>query len=1086
MHQLSLPFSIVKMRLVEHDHVINTPVLDNSVFWVNVGAEMLAGHFANLYQEKQLNEGDHLGLLDLVLPTDFEAAHTQVTFEASKSQLAFEQLELSFDYLVQVNEQQVWAVVPALGVEAFTTDPDAIEAAVQESIQLEFMRHERLNVLQEVIATQWFEHVEIEQQEVLLRTHTPSELERLQEEQQKSWLPQVAQKVVAPKRVLYGYDDHLQRLAERLQGRYSRSVLLVGRSGVGKSTLVWELIHQQKRLGFSATIWETTASTLIKELTGNMGWQEGLALLCRELTERGDILFIRNLLELFEVGQYEGNAVSMADFLREYVARGEVILLSECTEEEYAHIEAQRPNYMSQFQVLNISAPEDAKVLEGIILDKVNALAKEASITITNDAIQEVIRLNQRYTPYSGMPGKPIRFLESIIINHQQQKQTDGSPLVLDRSAVLQAFCQETGMPIYMVDPSVTWDLDEVRRHFNGQVFGQQNAVGVLVDVLASVKTALLRQGKPIASMLFVGPTGVGKTEMTKVLAESVFGSRDRMIRFDMSEFSNPYAVSRLTGDSYFSDGILTSAVRKEPFCVLLFDEMEKAHASFYDLLLQLLSEGRLTDSRGQLVNFCSAIIIMTSNIGAQKLQRHTIGWTGGSTPDQEAEHYTNEVRKHFRPEIFNRIDQVVPFYSLDPDVMRHVVVREITQLQRREGLSHRNIDITWDEQLYDYFARVGYDPQYGARALQRALREQLTVPLATLLNQYALDERLQIVISIQEDQVHFYTEVDPLKLELILEELTTNEYADYATSLRQNTTRLIDGRYFIRLTNDLSSLERTKRRNEKHFWTNEHQSKHYTNLLALQAKIFTEQRVIEGYERDLALVLMDLKPLHTDIYQQLEAWERSYGALKLELYDRFVPQDDEGFEIGIYGKDPKPLLQVYAALLDANNYYWDADTVWYNEKKWSELIEKTNENGEKTKVPREEYTYKSYDPSSKKRWKPKEKGDILVGIELYVEAKGADLYFKGETGWQCVMEDDQKNTCLVVIENENYDLPPKDIHRKQFFKKAKPRRTFTEDGVTDSHLKLSQKRMNRSDQIEHLQTVLHKQFVQRLDEVLM
>lgn len=1086
MHQLSLPFAIVKMRLVEHDHEINTPVLDNSVLWVNVEPEMLAGRFANLYQEKQLNEGAHLGLLDLALPTDFEVAQTQVTFKASQFQLAFETLELSFDYLVQIKEDAAWAVVPALGIEAFTTEVDAIETAVQESIQLEFMRQERLNILQEVIATQWFEQVSLEQHEVLLRTYTPSELERLQEEQQKSWLPQVAQKLEVPRQVLYGYEDHLNRLAERLQGRYSRSVLLVGRSGVGKSTLVWEVVRQQKRLGLSATVWETTASTLIKELTGNTGWQEGLALLCRELTERGDILFIRNLLELFEVGQYEGNAVSMADFLREYVARGEVILLSECTEEEYAHIEAKRPNYMSQFQVLNITAPEDSKVLEAIILDKVNALAKEASITIKKDAIQEVIRLNQRYTPYSGMPGKPIRFLESIIINHHQQKQTDGSPFVLDRSTVLQTFCQETGMPPYMVDPSVPWDLEAVQQHFNTQVFGQENAVGVLVDVLASVKTALLRQGKPIASMLFVGPTGVGKTEMAKVLAASVFGSRDRMIRFDMSEFSNPYSVARLTGESYFSDGILTSAVRKEPFCVLLFDELEKAHASFYDLLLQLLSEGRLTDSRGQLVNFCSAIIIMTSNIGAQKLQRHTIGWTDGQTPDQEAEHYTNEVRKHFRPEIFNRIDQVVPFYSLDADVMRHVVVREIAQLQRREGLSHRTIDLSWKEDLYDYFARVGYDPQYGARALQRALREQLVLPLATLLNQYALDERLQVAIAIQEEQIHFDIDVDPLKLELILEELTTNEYADYATSLRQNTTRLIDGRYFIRLTNDLSSLERTKRRNEKLFWANEHQSKRYTNLLALKEKIFAEQAVIEGYERDLALVLMDLKPLHTDIYQQLEAWERSYGELKLELYDRFVPQDDDGFELGIYGKNPKELFKIYMDLLNTNKYYWDADTVWYNEAHWNELIEKKDADGNVTKAPREEYFYRTYKHKDTKRWKPAKKGDILVGIEFFIEAKGADLYLKGETGWQCVVEGDDTNICLVVVENENYELPPKGIHRKQFFKKAKPRRTFTEDGVSDAQLKLSQKRMDRKEQIAHLQEVLHKRFLQRLDEVLM
>ncbi|MEM1124086.1 MAG: AAA family ATPase, partial [Bacteroidota bacterium] len=180
-------------------------------------------------------------------------------------------------------------------------------------------------------------------------------------------------------------------------------------------------------------------------------------------------------------------------------------------------------------------------------------------------------------------------------------------------------------MPSFIIDPAVPMDLTAIKQQFNDNVFGQEKAVDSIVNLLASVKTALTKTGKPIASFLFVGPTGVGKTELAKVLAQFMFGHRDKMVRFDMSEYADAYSVMRLTGLSYGSDGLLTAAVRRTPFCVLLFDEIEKAHTNFFDLLLQILSEGRLTDSSGRLVNFCSTIIIMTSNIGASNLQSNRI-----------------------------------------------------------------------------------------------------------------------------------------------------------------------------------------------------------------------------------------------------------------------------------------------------------------------------------------------------------------------------------------------------------------------------------------------------------------------------
>ncbi len=1089
MQKIQLPFPMVQLSLENNPDKIVLPILDNNILWVNLPAPMMAGKFGDSYQEQVLDQGDYQSLLDYTLQGDFERRRTTVEFKAGRQEFSFKKLRLSFDYFVQSSTQGHWAIVPALGVEAFTTEAEYLEDSVQEVVQLDFMRKNRLNVLQQVIATIWFEEASLHTETIDLRTYTPSELSRLCESQQKEWLPTVAKKIKTPQQVLYGYQDQLERLADLMQGRYTRSVLLVGRSGVGKSTLVWELERQRRQFGLTAGIWETTASTLIKELTtGSIGWQENLSQLCKELMQKGDFLFVRNLLELFEVGQYQGNNVSMADFLRDPIAQGEVAILAECTDEEYARMEARSPNYLSNFQVLHIAPPADPVALENIILQKVQAIASTDHLHLETEAIRETIRLNQRYTPYSGFPGKPIRFLESILmgLKGQRSKENTGQLLSLSRSTVIQAFCEETGMPPFMVDPSIAMDLPTVRSFFTRQVFGQNHAVDVLVDILASVKTALLRQGKPIASMLFVGPTGVGKTEMAKVLAEFMFGQRARMVRFDMSEFSTAYAVSRLTGESYFSDGLLTSAVRKEPFCVLLFDELEKAHPSFNDLLLQILGEGRLTDSQGQLVNFCSAIIIMTSNIGAKKLQRNEIAWVADNSTAREAAHYTNEVRRYFRPEIFNRIDQVVPFYSLDAKVIRFVVERELEGLRKREGLLHRNIEFQFSEDLYGYLGEQGYDPKYGARALQRTLREQLTIPLAQLLNQYSFDEKLVVTITVSETGIELSVEADPLKLDLLLEELTQNEYMDYATSLRQNITHLFEGTYYVHLLSDLDLSQRLKNKNSAKFWASQDKSTRYTSLLQLQSQFDQQRLEAEENEKSMALTSMGLAQLNTNLYQEIEKWEARYFDLKIALYELMTPKEQtKGLYLGIYNADPKALLHRYRNLLEIKGYEYSARSVWYREALYNNIEEEIDSEGMVTRTPLRAYFKQPLVFDHKNPWKADQKGDILMGVELYISGVAPNLYFNEEDGWQHIVTKEYTSKYFVAT-GEYDDITPKEIHRKAFFqKRKKPRRVFSPQHLEDNQLDAPKRELNTEEQLEYLIELLDSRFMEKLDEIL-
>lgn len=1088
MQKIKLPFHIVQLKMDNNPDVITTPILDKDVLWINISAAMMAGKFANSYQDKLLDKGEYFSLIDYYIQGDFEQHSIKVNFKANKHQIAFRALTVEFDYFVQNNDRGQWAVVPALGVEAFTMEPSEIEAAIQEAIRLDFMRHNRLNLLQDVISTIWFKEAALHSDQLNLTTYTPSEIATLQAEKKKELLPKVAQKVLINQQALFGYAKELDQLTDIVNGKYNKNVLIVGRTGVGKSTLVWELAHQRNTRNLQADIWETTASTLIKELSGDIGWQENLTLLCKELTTKGAILFVRNLLELFEVGQYEGNSVSMAVYLREYIARGEITIISECTDEELARIEAKNPNYINQFQVLQLTEPKDGQALEKIILQKVEQIAYTERVVIEQEAIKETIRLNKRYTPYSGFPGKPIRFLESILIGSKAKQaalEKEDKTYMLNRTEVIKSFCEETGMPTFMVDPTIPMNLPEVGQFFKRNVFGQDHAIDTLVDILASVKTALLRQGKPIASMLFVGPTGVGKTEMAKVLAQFMFGSRNKMIRFDMSEYSTPYAVARLTGESYFSDGLLTSAVRRDPFCVLLFDELEKAHPSFNDLLLQMLGEGRLTDSQGKVVNFCSAIIIMTSNIGAKKLQTSNIGWTDGSSNQAEADHFTNEVRRYFRPEIFNRIDQVVPFFSLPKDVVRYVVEREINLLKKREGILHRNIEFKLSSNLYDYLANHGYQPKYGARALQRALREKLIIPLAHELNQYSFDDQLVIEVDVVDNRISIEVEADPLKVELMLEELTQNEYMDFASELRQNIFQLFEGKFFVRLQSELDILNRSRIKKGKKFWANKEKSTQYTTYLALKNKLEEHQKIGEQNELEMALVSMGLRQLNAQLYPLMEAWDKDYFKLKLELYSTLNDGGDEIF-LGIYGKEPKQLLEIYTQICQEKKFEWTARTVWYRESLYNKTVQVTQEDGSIEMVKTKEYFKKPFNSKDVKAWKAVQKDDTLLGIELLIQGTGANLYLNEEKGVHRIRLSDKNHHKYWVACSTIDMITPDGIHRKNFFQQnKKARRVFSANHLEDSIFKAPKRELSPAEQLPFLIKLMDRAFTKKLDALL-
>ncbi len=1070
--QITIPFTAFQIRDYSGEAFLFS-LSDKSVVRVGQSIDSLAQKYAEVIQNELLNKGLLQDLLKEWTDSPQGKQQLSIHFPAAKDGFSFPAFELKFDYFIIPTHTGFRGIVPVLnGVEAFAETEAELVPRLEETIRVTFNRELRLGAVQDIISTIWFDTVQVVQQPITLEVRSPAEVDALEKNNTEKLLPKVAQRLDIPKQVLYGMEAELARLRKALANQFNRSVLLVGSSGVGKSTIVWELARQHQQAGNSKQIWETTASTLVKELTADSGsWQQNMALLCKELTGSDNLLFVRNLKELFSVGQYEGSDVSLADMMRNYINRGEVVMITECTPEELAAIELKSPNFVATFQVIKIQEP--TRDMEAIILQKVQDIATHRQVRIHTSAITEVMRLLRRFSPYAGMPGKAIRFLETVILNNPLGQ-------TIDRSVVTRHFCVESGMPIFMVDPNVFMDVPALRRLFHSNVFGQEQAVNLIVDMLPIIKTALNRSGKPISSFLFVGPTGVGKTELAKVIAQFLFGDYRQMVRFDMSEFADPVSVMRLVGTDYTSDGLLTVAVRQNPFCVLLFDEIEKAHASFYDLLLQILDAGRLTDSQGQVVNFCSSIIIMTSNIGANILRHPPISWRSNTLSDNVDQLFVQAVEQYFRPELFNRIEKVVPFAALDSTTIRFIVEREIAQLREREGIKYRRLDLYLEPQVLDFLGKQGYHSQYGARYLQRVIREYLLIPLAKKLNAFDSDDHLQVQISYNPDtsSLHINAQDDPLGLELLLEELDKINQTNHAGMLRREMNSLQENHIFMRMEQELEELEEAK----KHpaFWKSPIKSNRYTDLLKMHNGMKSLQQDIEATEISLALSTMHLQSYTPHTYDHLKKLESDCRQYKINLYSIMHPEDNICF-MGIYGIPIEYLANVYIAIFQHIGILWTGETVWFREAYYYEAVPANEGVAPQQRMG---YIKTPFDSTHQPpiSLAPQQPNDKLCGIEFSLTHPGVYPLLKMESGLQrWMLDDEQMHPFWVVVQNRPLETP-KHIHRQDFYKNRPTRRIVAPPTLRDSEYVIS-KDCDRQSAASIIQQILEERFVTYLAE---
>jgi energy-coupling factor transporter ATP-binding protein EcfA2 len=290
--------------------------------------------------------------------------------------------------------------------------------------------------------------------------------------------------------------------------------------------------------------------------------------------------------------------------------------------------------------------------------------------------------LTERYVPYRAFPGKAVRLYEEV--RAAARRLDPAGSTGIDPDQAYATFSVATGVPRFLLDPAEALGADRLRAQLRARVVGQEDAVERVIETLGVVKAALSQGEKPLASFLFVGPTGVGKTELARALAAQIFGDPTHLIRFDMSEYADPSAAERLIRGTDSREGALTREVRRKPFGVVLLDELEKADPSVFDLLLQVCGEGRLTDARGRTAFFHNVILIMTSNLGASHRARAPLGIGAQAATDDQ--HYEDAIEARFRPEFINRIDRIVPFVSLDQAQMQAVTRLMVAKLAGRRG----------------------------------------------------------------------------------------------------------------------------------------------------------------------------------------------------------------------------------------------------------------------------------------------------------------------------------------------------------------------------------------------------------------
>ena len=594
-----------------------------------------------------------------------------------------------------------------------------------------------------------------------------------------------------------GRKDEIQRVIQILSRRTKNNPCLIGEPGVGKTAVAEGLAEKiiaedVPEMLKNKRVVSLDIASMVAGAKYRGDFEERIKKCLEEVKKAGDvILFIDEVHTIVGAGSAEG-AVDAANILKPLLARGEVQVIGATTLNEYRKYIEKDSALERRFSPVTVGEPtneETVEILKGI-RDRYEA---HHNVKITDEAIKAAVELSTRYINDRFLPDKAIDLIDEAAsrvkmrtytqpdtlkkleeeisamnkekddaikvqdfekaaglrdkINVEKEKlqkekekwesKNTKSITTLTEEDIAEVVASWTGVPVKKLTQTENEKLRNLEQTLHQRVIGQNEAVDAVAKAIRRGRVGLKDPNRPIGSFLFLGPTGVGKTELSKALAESLFGNEDAMIRIDMSEYMESHSVSKLIGSppgyvGFDEGGQLTEKIRRKPYSVILFDEIEKAHPDVMNMLLQILDDGRLTDAQGRTVNFKNTVIIMTSNIGARLItDKTTLGFSAGDKKEESQNEYEaikkdvmGELKKQFRPEFINRIDEIIVFHKLNDEDIKQIIDIMLNQVTKR--MKAKDIELEIDDSVKELIAKKGVDTNYGARPLKRAIQNIL------------------------------------------------------------------------------------------------------------------------------------------------------------------------------------------------------------------------------------------------------------------------------------------------------------------------------------------------------------------------